>query len=169
MLMAQWTHLERRRDFRGNVSARLIYAPHRNVTQRLNFYQSQDGVVNVNRKNLFLWNIPRLNRWKVFDNWTCLCVVALFAADTFALDTKKPLADFMHQTWSVDNGLPQSTIRGISQTRDGYLWFATHEGVARFDGLAFTVFDEANTPVVLMRFVEHKCANRRVSASVCDF
>ncbi len=79
---------------------------------------------------------------------SCLCVVALFAADTFALDTKKPLADFMHQTWSVDNGLPQSTIRGISQTRDGYLWFATHEGVARFDGLAFTVFDEANTPVL---------------------
>ncbi|MEP7157270.1 MAG: two-component regulator propeller domain-containing protein, partial [Betaproteobacteria bacterium] len=58
----------------------------------------------------------------------------------------KPLAEFMHQTWSVDNGLPQSTIRGISQTTDGYLWFATHEGVARFDGLVFTVFDEGNTP-----------------------
>ena len=72
MLMAQPTYIERCRDFRGNVSARLIDVPHRNVNQRLNFYQLQDGVVNVNRKNLFLRNIPRLNRWKVFDNWTCI-------------------------------------------------------------------------------------------------
>lgn len=73
------------------------------------------------------------------------CVVSLPA---FALDAKKPLAEFMHQTWSVDNGLPQSTIRGIGQTNDGYLWFATHEGVARYDGVAFTVFNEANAPAL---------------------
>jgi len=72
----------------------------------------------------------------------------LLAPVAHALDTKKPLAEFMHQTWSVDNGLPQSTIRGISQTNDGYVWFATHEGVARFDGLLFSVFDEGNTPAL---------------------
>ncbi|MCY7387358.1 MAG: diguanylate cyclase [Burkholderiales bacterium] len=77
-----------------------------------------------------------------------LFLFALFACPVAALDTKKPLAEFMHQTWSVDNGLPQSTIRDICQTKDGYLWFATHEGVARFDGLVFTVFDESNAPVL---------------------
>ena len=75
-------------------------------------------------------------------------VFLLLPPPALALDTKKPLTDFMHQTWSVDNGLPQSTVRGISQTTDGYLWFATHEGVARFDGLAFTVFDESNSPAL---------------------
>ena len=76
------------------------------------------------------------------------CVFALAAFPAPALDTNKPLAEFMHQSWSVDNGLPQSTIRGISQTTDGYVWFATHEGVARFDGIVFTVFDEANAPAL---------------------
>lgn len=79
---------------------------------------------------------------------TLFGILALCPTAALALDTKKPLAEFMHQTWSVDNGLPQSTVLGISQTTDGYVWFATHEGVARFDGLVFTVFDESNTPVL---------------------
>ncbi len=64
---------------------------------------------------------------------------------TWALDSAKPISDFIHETWSVDDGLPQSTVRSIAQTRDGYIWFATHEGAARFDGRKFTVFNEANT------------------------
>jgi diguanylate cyclase (GGDEF)-like protein len=66
-------------------------------------------------------------------------------APALALDPAKPIGDFIHETWSVDDGLPQSTVRSIAQTRDGYIWFATHEGVARFDGRKFTVFNEANT------------------------
>ena len=34
------------------------------------------------------------------------------------------------------------------QTRDGYLWIGTYEGLARFDGLRFTVFDKSNTPEI---------------------
>ena len=32
------------------------------------------------------------------------------------------------------------------QTRDGYLWLGTLNGLVRFDGLRFTTFDESNTP-----------------------
>ena len=73
-----------------------------------------------------------------------LCLLSL-SAPTRALDSAKPISDFIHETWSVDDGLPQSTVRSIAQTRDGYIWFATHEGAARFDGRKFTVFNEANT------------------------
>ncbi len=43
--------------------------------------------------------------------------------------------------FDVDDGLPQNTVHAIAQTRDGYLWVATWEGVARFNGRTFTVFD----------------------------
>ncbi len=77
-----------------------------------------------------------------------LLCCSLSALPALALDPAKAIGDFIHESWSVDDGLPQSTIRSIAQTRDGYVWFATHEGVARFDGRKFTVFDESTTPVL---------------------
>jgi signal transduction histidine kinase/ligand-binding sensor domain-containing protein len=55
-------------------------------------------------------------------------------------------AQFRSTQWTADSGLPQNIIRGIVQTPDGYLWVATLNGVARFDGVRFTVFDKSNTP-----------------------
>jgi ligand-binding sensor domain-containing protein len=39
--------------------------------------------------------------------------------------------------WTQAQGLTQDTIRAIAQTRDGYLWVGTSEGLARFDGYEF--------------------------------
>ncbi len=44
----------------------------------------------------------------------------------------------------TDNGLPQSSVTAIVQTRDGYLWLGTSGGLVRFDGVKFTVFDVGN-------------------------
>jgi ligand-binding sensor domain-containing protein/signal transduction histidine kinase len=46
----------------------------------------------------------------------------------------------------TDDGLPQNSVIALTQTRDGYLWLGTLNGLVRFDGLRFTVFDENNTP-----------------------
>jgi signal transduction histidine kinase/ligand-binding sensor domain-containing protein len=54
--------------------------------------------------------------------------------------------DFLITKWTTQDGLPQNTITSIFQTRDGYLWIGTFGGLARFDGVKFTVFDSANTP-----------------------
>ena len=60
---------------------------------------------------------------------------------------------FRSTQWTADSGLPQNIIRGIVQTPDGYLWVATLNGVARFDGVRFTVFEKSNTPgIVANRF-----------------
>ncbi|HZS54786.1 MAG TPA: two-component regulator propeller domain-containing protein [Bryobacteraceae bacterium] len=53
---------------------------------------------------------------------------------------------YEHQTWRTENGLPQNSVHSIVQTSDGYIWLATEGGLARFDGLKFTVFDAENTP-----------------------
>jgi len=47
--------------------------------------------------------------------------------------------------WTTDDGLPQNTVTSVVQTRDGYLWMTTLDGLARFDGVRFTVFDKSNS------------------------
>ena len=46
----------------------------------------------------------------------------------------------------MEQGLPQNKVTAVVQTRDGYLWTGTYSGLARFDGIRFTVFDDNNTP-----------------------
>jgi diguanylate cyclase (GGDEF)-like protein len=41
--------------------------------------------------------------------------------------------------------LPQSTVDALARTRDGYLWVGTQDGLARFDGDRFKVFNPQNT------------------------
>lgn len=70
----------------------------------------------------------------------------------FGLDCTS-LAQYRYDTWTADSGLPQNIIRGICQTPDGYLWLATLDGLARFDGVHFTVFNKSNSPgIVSNRF-----------------
>lgn len=52
-----------------------------------------------------------------------------------------PLQDYFRETWGTREGLPHNTINAMAQTPDGYLWIATWEGPARFNGRSFTVFD----------------------------
>lgn len=56
--------------------------------------------------------------------------------------------EYLHRSWTMENGLPDNHVTAILQTRDGYLWAATPWGLARFDGVHFTVFNRANTPAM---------------------
>src|ERR1700722_7983527 len=58
-------------------------------------------------------------------------------------------AQYRFNAWTSDDGLPQNIIRGMHQTPDGYLWIATLDGVARFDGVHFTIFNKGNTPGIV--------------------
>jgi signal transduction histidine kinase/ligand-binding sensor domain-containing protein len=46
--------------------------------------------------------------------------------------------------WTTQDGLPLKGVERVHQTRDGYLWLATQEGLVRFDGYEFDVFDKGN-------------------------
>ncbi|HYL38397.1 MAG TPA: two-component regulator propeller domain-containing protein [Bryobacteraceae bacterium] len=59
-----------------------------------------------------------------------------------ALNPAKAVTQYTKTLWTQAQGLPHDTIRAITQTSDGYLWLATDEGLARFDGYSFEVFDE---------------------------
>lgn len=47
-----------------------------------------------------------------------------------------PLNDQKHVSWSLEGGAP-SRINAIGQSRDGYLWLGSVEGLFRFDGVSF--------------------------------
>ena len=60
----------------------------------------------------------------------------------------RDVPEYRLSQWKVEDGLPQSSVQRIAQTSDGYLWLGTLFGLARFDGVKFTVFDLGNTPAM---------------------
>src|SRR5262245_17460949 len=42
--------------------------------------------------------------------------------------------------YTQEQGLPSGTIRGIYKDTTGYIWLTSEQGVARFDGYNFKVF-----------------------------
>ncbi|MFK7843971.1 MAG: two-component regulator propeller domain-containing protein [Rhodothermales bacterium] len=57
------------------------------------------------------------------------------------LDPARDITEYVHASWGEQEGLPQGSINAIEQTDDGYVWLGTQEGLVRFDGIKFTVFD----------------------------
>ena len=43
--------------------------------------------------------------------------------------------------WQSQDGLPSNVVRSVVQSSDGYLWVATAEGLARFDGFEFELIE----------------------------
>jgi signal transduction histidine kinase/ligand-binding sensor domain-containing protein len=66
---------------------------------------------------------------------------------------------YRFDVWTAENGLPQNIVRGIAQSPDGYLWIATLDGLARFDGVRFTVFNKGNTPQIVSNRFNSMVAN----------
>ena len=60
-------------------------------------------------------------------------------------DATASAQEYGFDVWTTANGLPQNTVTGVAQTPDGYLWLSTFDGLARFDGVRFTIFDKGNT------------------------
>ena len=68
-----------------------------------------------------------------------IAALHLTTRDAHALDPEKQLSQFWHRSWTQQHGLPQDSVRAIVQAPDGALWLGTDEGLARFDGVEFTI------------------------------
>jgi signal transduction histidine kinase/ligand-binding sensor domain-containing protein len=55
-----------------------------------------------------------------------------------AVSATVTLSEYQKQEWQVEDGLPQSELRAITQLPGGRLLIATYGGVASFDGLRFS-------------------------------
>lgn len=73
------------------------------------------------------------------------CLALTFGGEQTTTAQEHPVK-YLHGVWNTENGLPQNSVTAILQSRDGYLWVGTFGGLARFDGVKFTVFDTGNSP-----------------------
>ena len=55
----------------------------------------------------------------------------------------RPTSAYSHRGWNRDDGLPDNAAERLLLARDGWLWIGTRSGLARFDGVKFTVYDAA--------------------------
>lgn len=89
----------------------------------------------------------------------------IFTAFAFILLTQtvlaqksiSPFSRYTHRVWQTEEGLPQNSVNAIVQSRDGYIWFGTEEGLVRFDGVRFTVFDKRNTQGLSSNYIISLC------------
>lgn len=90
------------------------------------------------------WQLRAALRDFLKPSWLVFFLIALSVGLAFG-DGAGPGASFSAETavvrsWGTAAGLPQNTVNCIVQTRDGYLWLGTREGLARFDGVRFTTY-----------------------------
>ena len=100
--------------------------------------------------------IWRRLRWLILS-------IAISAGWTFhsaaAAPRRGPLP-YTVRIWQTDDGLPQNSVYDIAQTSDGYLWVGTREGLARFDGVRFTVVDDPAAPELRHAWVTALCTGK---------
>lgn len=70
-------------------------------------------------------------------------------------------SEYLVDGYGVEEGFPGNACTGIGQTPDGYLWFCSFSGVARFNGREFTQFTSENQPAlpdtrVVNCFTDHR-------------
>jgi PAS domain S-box-containing protein len=73
-----------------------------------------------------------------------LLSLLLVSGPAVALEQNKEPGWHAVDVWRRPQGLPQDTVISLFQSRDGYIWVGTKAGIARFDGVRFTTFDNRN-------------------------
>jgi ligand-binding sensor domain-containing protein/signal transduction histidine kinase len=63
-----------------------------------------------------------------------------------ALNPDKSLLQYNCRAWTRQNGLPANGVKAITQTKDGYLWLGTAQGLVRFDGVEFKLAAMPKSP-----------------------
>ena len=75
-----------------------------------------------------------------------LLAVTFGVQPALALNPDRALTQYVHTSWMKPDGLPVNAVLDIEQTRDGYLWLTTNDGLVRFDGVQLTWYHSGNTP-----------------------
>src|SRR5438270_1754030 len=99
----------------------------------------------LNRVRKMKIAVDRTSRIPIAALFCLLTWIGLSILPARALDADKDLTQTRQDIWTPKDGLPPRDILAIAQTPDGYLWLGTRAGLVRFDGVAFKLYNSANT------------------------
>ena len=68
-------------------------------------------------------------------------IISLFIS-SFLFAQHSILNDYITREWSTIEGLPGNSVTDIIQSQDGYLYIGTYDGLSRFDGFDFKIFNK---------------------------
>nr|WP_283160851.1 ATP-binding protein [Xanthomonas nasturtii] len=77
--------------------------------------------------------LSRLPHWLLAVLWVFLCLAAL------PVQARTPATPVPSQL-TIADGLPSDTINELAEDRQGYLWLASDDGLARFDGRNYRIW-----------------------------
>ena len=81
-----------------------------------------------------------------------LCI-ATFSSSVFALDPKKRITQYDIRLYQAEHGLPMNDLKVVFQDSKGYIWLGCQEGLVRFDGVRFLLFDKSKYPGLRENFI----------------
>ena len=87
-------------------------------------------------------------------------LLLLSCGHALALDPSRQPSQYVLDNWQIPEGLPQASALAIARTPDGYLWVGTQEGLARFDGVRFTVFNTNNEAALSDNYISALLVDR---------
>ena len=72
-----------------------------------------------------------------------LTSTVIFSPPLFALDPKKRITQYDIRLYQAEHGLPMNDMKTVFQDSKGYIWLGRQEGLVRFDGVRFVLFDKS--------------------------
>ncbi|MCI0611535.1 hypothetical protein L0244_00955, partial [bacterium] len=82
-----------------------------------------------------------------------LASTLLFSSPLFAVDPKKRITQYDIRLYQAEHGLPMNDMKTVFQGSKGYIWLGCQEGLVRFDGVRFVLFDKSKYPGLRENFI----------------
>jgi signal transduction histidine kinase/ligand-binding sensor domain-containing protein len=95
-------------------------------------------MISYHREIIFRGNrAPRRNSRSGATWPAAVAAVLLAAPQAFPVNPELALRQYLHTSWTQEEGSDLPPVQALAQTADGYLWLGTGKGLIRFDGQRF--------------------------------
>jgi len=77
----------------------------------------------------------------------------LSTSSLFSVDPNKRMTQYDITVYTAKDGLPMNSLKKVFQDSRDYIWIGTQEGLVRFDGEEFKLYDKSKYPGLTCNFI----------------